>query len=75
MVLAWPGPAQAAWMEGLALASASVDGVRAEVADDLVVLASRAADPRREHQAVDLHEFICGQLGLVSSHLDPDGLA
>ena len=60
---------------GLAAGSGQRHRVRAEVAHDLVVLACRAADPRREHQAVDLHEFICGQLGLISSHLDPDGLA
>src|SRR5215469_12001034 len=62
-------------VHGLAVDGGQRQRVRAEVADDLVVLACRAADPRCEHQAGDLHEFICGQLGLVSSHLDPDGLA
>lgn len=46
------------------------DGVGAEVADDLALL----VHPRGERQALHQGEFIQGQLGLFSSHLDPDQL-
>ena len=48
-------------------------GSTASARNERRILLSRP-DPRREHQAADLGETIEGQLGLVSGHLDPDGL-
>ena len=46
-----------------------LDRIGAERAADLAV----TPDPRCEHQATDLGVTIEGQLGLLASHLDPDG--
>src|SRR6266581_8773392 len=64
-----PGRDGSGGVHGLA-GPGRLDRVGAERAADLGI----AAYPRCEHQATDLHETIEGQLGLVSGHLDPDGL-
>src|SRR5580704_3797960 len=67
MVPSWPGRSRG--LHGLR-GTGRLDGLGAERALDLAV----TPDPRREHQAANHGVAIKGQPGLVTSHLDPDGL-
>src|SRR5262249_82775 len=67
MVPGWPGRSRG--LHGLGR-TGRLDGLGAERALDLAV----TPDPRREHQAANHGIAIKGQPGLLTSHLDPDGL-